>query len=212
MFVYIIISDIKCFVSIMPTTATDHDGFQKKICGCCTLKPSSIQKINYNILALLRKHHCQDYSTDCFPSVVCKSCVKTLREIDSDSDGKGTTRYLPSIDYSIFNVPKHTRATASGPCQCHWCYLGRLNGKDYVKHQNEVKDSRGRPRSDPSKSAPAEVIKVCTACAGIIARGVSHQCSKTMRNSNLGNFIKNINKLNKMNKICLPLFSSFIIK
>ena len=171
----------------MPHTATDHNGFLKKICGCCTLKSGNIQKITESLLELIRRHHCPEYDPEIMPSVICKTFEVSLRSIDSEGDS--ATKNLPTIDYSVFVVPKNTRATASAPCQCQWCLIGRKNGKDYVKHQKEVKESRGRPRLDPSKPTQVEAIKVCTSCAGTIARGVAHHCNKTSRNENLGNLI-----------------------
>ena len=167
----------------MPTFASGHEQFMLKICGVCTLKPKSLQKINPPLLELIKTHHHSEYDLECMPQVICKSCVLALRQLDTG--GSPSTRLLPTIDYASFVVPKVTRATSSAPCSCQWCLIGRLKAGDYLRHQSEVKE-RGRPSTSESSSPSEATIKLCTSCMGPVAKGVSHVCNKTQRNTNLG--------------------------
>ena len=165
----------------MPTSASSHETFlSSKVCGVCTLKPKSLQKINPPLLNLIKRHHCEQYDCEAMPTVICKGRVKILRELESE--GTNANRTLPTIDYSLFVIPKVTRSSASEPCSCKWCKIGRMNGADYLKYQSEVRE-KGRPGS--AETTPS-AIKLCSICCGPIAKGISHTCNKTTRNQNLG--------------------------
>ena len=168
----------------MPSTAKSHDDFLKIVCGVCTCKSKHNQKITPGVLELIRRHHHPSYDVDKLPSIICKSCLPTLKELDSK--GADARRSLPNIDYSQYEVPVRTRA-AEAHCTCGWCLVGRMNGLDYRRHEASVKNKPGRPTDKPEEQ-PTMVI--CRTCMGEIAKGVSHQCTKTNRNENLAGLVR----------------------
>ena len=123
----------------MPTTATDHEGFQQKICGVCTLKRENKQKITPVLLEKIRRIHCDTYDLDSMPKVICKSCVVTIN--DMDQNGVKATKKLPAIDYPEFIVPQMTRATKEF-CPCKWCSIGRMYGGPYQSYVKSVKEKK----------------------------------------------------------------------
>ena len=168
----------------MPTTATDHEGFQQKICGVCTLKQENKQKITPSLLEKILRIHCDTYDLDSMPKVICKSCVVTIN--DMDQNGVKATKKLPAIDYSEFIVPQMTRATKEF-CPCKWCSIGRMYGGPYQSYVKSVKDKIGRPKVNKQIEG---TIKICLKCNSEIGKGKPHDCNKTMRNKNLGRLFK----------------------
>ena len=168
----------------MPHTAKSHDDFMKIVCGVCTCKSKHNQKITPQVLDLIRRHHHQAYDVDKLPSIICKSCLPTLKELDSK--GADARRFLPTIDYRQFEVPVRTRS-AEANCSCGWCKVGRYNGVEYKRHEASVKNKVGRPSDKPQEQPN---ISICRTCMGEVAKGVSHHCTKTNRNENLAGLVR----------------------
>ena len=165
-------------------TGTQCDQARKKVCGACTRK-GKLRPISENALRLLRKHHCPDYDTDIYPSVICDSCYRCLIEVESKLiKGLVPIRTLPHISYDDKKAPRVTRSSDNQPCSCFWCRVARMYGKEYMDHCNSV-----RPR--PVKSPPKpDTIKICSKCKGVIHRGVSHTCNMTEAKKNVSSMVR----------------------
>ena len=70
-----------------------------------------------------------------------------------------------------------TRASATQSCSCFWCRVSRMNGLEYKRHSESV---RPVTKAHPKPKA----VKRCDKCLGVLARGVRHECTKTARNNN----------------------------
>ena len=114
-----------------------HDEFLIMICGVCTRKPKKglYQKITPRILELIKKYQCCYYVTETMPSIVCKTCVKSLNDIEEL--GSDSPSNLPDIDYDKL-MPNRRSLGENGVCNCGFCKIGRLNGKDYLTHHNSI--------------------------------------------------------------------------
>ena len=83
----------------MSTRSAHHERSRISVCGVCFRKPKDHQKISPMILELIKKHCYTDYSLDdlSLPLIVCKSCAKTLKVVDSDKPN----RKVPGYDYTL---------------------------------------------------------------------------------------------------------------
>ena len=115
----------------MPTVALTHDEVLRKVCGVCLRKQKNLRNISENVLELIVNHHHSHYSVTSgdFPSVICPSCQRALRDAEKCAkSGDISNSKLPESRYG--NMSLNTRATRSvTTCQCSWCFIWRLNGE-----------------------------------------------------------------------------------
>ena len=165
----------------MPTYAKSHEEFLIIVCGICTLKSGSMQKITPAVQAMIEKL-LENYDYDSWPKVVCKACVVTMKHI-IEKGPSAATKKLSSIDYDEFWVPKRTRSEVQR-CSCKWCVVGRLAGQEYLNYKASIKEI-GRPRNVEVEKVEKENFKICSVCKQRIGKGIKHPCNKTSRNENL---------------------------
>ena len=154
-----------------------------RVCGVCTRKAANLRPISDTVLLFIKDYHYGGYNRDEFPSVICGSCDYILRCIDKLEDGEIPTRRLPNItDYESKRAPRVTRSSASGECECFWCTIDRMNGLQYKRHRESV-----RP---VAKAQPKKRVVRCGECHSIIGRGLAHKCTKTARNENAKEMVR----------------------
>ena len=180
---------------------TPHDKVMVTRCGICTGKGQ--RKISPNgILPMIQAHHYKHYDLKLHPSVLCLSCELALREVAKIAkDGKSkdeATRKLPDTNYSELEPPRASRSKSSANvCQCGWCKVNRSNGSPIENKNNTrgfLKKEIGRPK-DPSTSSsnPTEnSVKNCLKCRGVLKKGYPHLCTKTARNENVVNIVREL--------------------
>ena len=122
---------------------------------------------------------------------VCSSCDKTLH--DRHKNVEKSKCKLPNIDIEKIVARRVTRATAAD-CPCGYCELSHIKGWSLNIKMEELgyKKTLGRPRSNepetttsPFAAGDSASDKICRACKGVIARGVSHVCGKRERQANM---------------------------
>ena len=156
-----------------------------RVCGVCTRKAAKLIPISDTVLLFIQDYHFKDYNRSEYPSVICMSCDATLRYIDKLEDGEIPIRRLPDIeDYESKKAPRVTRASASGVCGCFWCKIDRMNGLEYKRHKESV-----RPITK-AKAQPKKRVVRCGECHSIIGRGITHKCTKTTRNENAKEMVR----------------------
>lgn len=184
----------------MPTVALTHDEVLRKVCGVCLRKPKNLRNISKNVLALIVKHHHSHYSVTSgdFPSVICPSCQRALRDAEKCAkSGDISNSKLPESRYG--NMSLNTRATRSvTTCQCSWCSIWRLNGEGgaYKEYCEEVRDKPGRPLEHEPVPDPA-VKDICQACGGERKRGVAHVCNVTSLENNTMRIVEGMSGLSQ---------------
>ena len=143
-----------------------HQGWMSRICGVCTRKTDDPQSITAsvvdNLLDLIHKWSQPKYDVSLQPSVLCKSCVMSLRHIEEFGLNQG--RNLPNLPYDTFRLPVVTRQQDQF-CNCHYCTIGRLNGQRYLSHCKSVRASQGRPSKKPPQIVPKPAT-ICQLCQG----------------------------------------------
>ena len=157
-------------------TIMKHDTALKTVCGLCLMKPKAMENISEHYLNLIRKHHYVNYNLTSgdFPTVICPSCKKALR--DRDKFGDDAKSKLPAVRYHRMRGTRTSRFCDE--CQCSWCQIASLKGGPYMKHCNEVREGPGRPL-EHVPAPPPEVKEICQGCQGEIKRGVLHKCTVT---------------------------------
>ena len=186
-------------------SSLSHDEFMDIICGVCARKGAYSRKrdgkrsakhklgkfnpITDDILGLIRTHHFPDYMIGSCPRVVCTSCLMALQ--DAEKNGDEAKRKLPDTDYSLFQVPRRTRA--SDCCTCRWCWVGKLKAQQYTNYCKSVMNKRGRPRTNPAPSTEdTPTVAKCQYCHTVRGHGVPHNCSKKDRNNNLAAMVRDV--------------------
>ena len=144
----------------MPTT---HSEWLTRVCGVCLGKNSDLRKISDSDLKLIKQFNQPDYDMERKPSVLCRSCYKTLQFISEN--GLNAGRNLPIIDYENLRLPVVTRQQQMY-CDCIYCNVGRLNGQQYKNWYKSIRTGPGRPQLLPSTSNSPEVVSHCTKCLG----------------------------------------------
>ena len=156
-----------------------------RVCGVCTRKAAKLIAISDTVLLFIQDYHFKDYNRSEYPSVICMSCDATLRYIDKLEDGEIPIRRLPDIkDYESKKAPRVTRASASGVCGCFWCKIDKMNGLEYNRHKESV-----RPVTK-AKAEPKKSVVRCAECHSILGRGLPHNCTKTTRNENAKEMVR----------------------
>ena len=156
-----------------------------RVCGVCTRKAANMRNISDNILTFIQDYHYHGYNKDDFPSVICVSCDATLRYIDKLEEGEIPIRRLPDIsDYEGKKMPRVTRASASATadCNCFWCTIYKMNGLAYKRHRESVRLV--------AKAQPKKIVKRCGECLSILGKGLPHNCTKTARNENAKEMVR----------------------
>ena len=74
------------------------------------------------------------------------------------------------------------------PCSCQICYVGGLNGREYLEYCKTVSNKPGRPTLTDSTSPRA--IKICSSCFSEVGPGVNHTCSKNTKQNNVVGLIR----------------------
>ena len=112
----------------MSDSSDQHEANRSKVCGLCFRKPKNHQRITPMILNLIQKIVFDQYSLEdsYLPLIVCKSCVASLKVMDSDK----ANRALPDVDYAGLAKPKtlNTRSSSGEKCCCSGCVIARMNG------------------------------------------------------------------------------------
>ena len=152
----------------MSSRSDCHERSRGLICGVCFRKPKHSQRITSSVLALIQKHGYKDYSVDdpSLPYIICKSCVTTLKVMDSDTPN----RKVPYFDYGGLVKPilVNTRMADSEKCECTICKISRLNGNEFLKHKQTQRSNPGRPAEKVQEiSTP---ITQCSNCHSEIGR------------------------------------------
>ena len=159
------------------------------MCGVCLRKPKQYQKISESALVLIKNHSYKDYSLEdtSLPLIICTSCVKTLKVIDSGQDD----RRVPDVDYQGLTKPQivNTRSGISEKCCCSLCVIARMNGVDYKAHDKQMRDKPGRP-SEKVKVTRVTVSQ-CSECHSEIGPGKPHACTRTVTQENLFDLVRN---------------------
>ena len=169
----------------MSTAMSKCAGARTRVCGVCTRKAANLRNISDTVLLFIKDYHFKDYNLDEFPSVICVSCDATLRYIDNLEDGEIPIRRLPDIkDYESKRAPRVTRSSASGDCGCFWCNIDKMNGLQYKRHKESV-----RPVTK-AEAQPKKRIVRCGECHSILGRGLPHNCTKTTRNENAKEMVR----------------------
>ena len=154
-----------------------------RVCGVCTRKAANLRPISDTVLQFIKDYHYGGYNRDEFPSVICVSCDAILRYTDNLEDGEIPTRRLPNVtDYDNKRAPRVTRSSASTKCGCFWCTIDKMNGLQYKRHRESV-----RP---VAKAQPKKRVVRCGECHSIIGRGLAHKCTKTARNENAKEMVR----------------------
>ena len=145
------------------------------------MKPKAMENISEHYLNLIRKHHYVNYNLTSgdFPTVICPSCKKALRDIDKLGDDAKSK--LPAVRYHRMRGTRTSRFCDE--CQCSWCHIASLKSGPYMKHCNEVREGPGRPL-EHVPAPPPEVKEICQGCLGEIKRGVLHKCNVTSLEKN----------------------------
>ena len=174
----------------MPKAALTHYDCRKLVCGVCLRKEKHTQTISDKVLALIKKHHYENYSIedDHLPTIACMSCVATLKAIDKSPEN--AKRKTPFVAYDELQKPKtiSTRSTTNTVCECSICQIGRLSGWDYRKYEKDMRQKAGRPRlSEPDIAFP---MSVCSYCHSEIGQGKPHDCSRSEMQENLFDMIR----------------------
>ena len=156
---------------------------RSKVCGVCTRKGPNLRNISDAVLIFIQDYHYKDYNKDEFPSVICGSCDYILRCIDKLEEGEIPTRRLPNItDYESKRAPRLTRSSTAADCNCFWCTIYKMNGLQYKRHRESV-----RP---VATAQPKKRITRCGDCYSILGRGLPHHCTKTNRNENAKEMVR----------------------
>ena len=116
----------------MPTT---HSEWLTRVCGVCLGKNSDLRKISDSDLKLIKQFNQSDYDMERKPSVLCRSCYKTLQFISEN--GLNAGRNLPIIDYENLRLPVVTRQQQMY-CDCIYCNVGMLNKQQMLSRFAEL--------------------------------------------------------------------------
>ena len=179
----------------MPPTRSHEDVMGLK-CGVC-LGNKNLRSISQAVLGMIRAQVYSKYDIGPCPGKVCSSCDKTLR--DRHKNGEESKWKLPNIDIEKIVARRVTRATAAD-CPCGYCELSHIKGWSLNIKMEELgyKKTLGRPRSNEAESTTSPFAagdsasdKICRACKGVIAKGVSHVCGKRERQANMLETIDN---------------------
>ena len=172
----------------MSTRETCHQKSRSLVCGVCFRKSKHIQKITPVFLTLIQKHSYKDYTLDdqALPNVLCKSCAKCLKVVDSEKPG----RKLPVIDHSSLVKPVtiNTRLGDNETCHCTICDIARLNGHEFKSYQKTQGIILGRPAEKIPETQ--YTISKCSLCHSEIGRGKVHECTRTTRHDNLVDLVR----------------------
>ena len=146
----------------------NHSDFMKIICGVCTRKfpTSDLRSISDDHLEKIKNHVYEDYDLSVMPHKFCKSCQKSINEIAVNGDKAGYKK--PNVDYKSLRLPAtmSTRQQDQGTCNCSYCDIGRLNGKEYLDHCENVRKGPGRSPVEENSNPPVETQKICSFCKG----------------------------------------------
>ena len=160
-----------------------HEQSRKRVCGVCFRKPKNYQSISPLVLDLINKHSYKDYSIEdiSLPTIVCMSCVKTLKVIDSDK----VNRKLPDIDYMSLVKPKNvnTRSSENEKCCCSICTIARLNGREYLEYEKGQREKQGRPTQKMTTASTSK--QICSVYFSEIGHGIPHECTNRVTQENL---------------------------
>ena len=156
---------------------------RSRVCGVCTRKGPNLRNISDAVLIFIQDYHYKDYNKDDFPNVICGSCDYVLRCMDKLEEGEVPTRRLPDItDYESKRAPRLTRSISAADCNCFWCKIYKMNGLEYKRHRESVRPA--------ATAQPKKRITRCGECHSILGRGLPHHCTKTTRNENAKEMVR----------------------
>ena len=106
-------------------------------------------------------------------------------------DSDNPNRKLPYFDYGGLVKPAlvNTRSADSDKCQCTICNISRLNGNEFQKHEKAQRNNPGRPAEKVHEISSS--ITQCSNCHSEIGRGRPHDCTRTARQDNLVDLVRN---------------------
>ena len=173
----------------MSSRTDSHEQNRSKVCGLCFRKPKQHQRISPSVLTMIKKHSHKDYSLDdtSLPVIICTSCVKTLKVVDSGS----IDRKLPDVNYNDLSKPQpvNTRSTICEKCSCSVCAVARMYGHEYQAYEKTRRDKPGRPSNKEIR--PGVTVTQCSECHSEVGRGRPHECTRTVTQDNLVDLIRN---------------------
>ena len=112
----------------------------QRICGVCVRKDKKdLRQINADTLAMIKKHHYENYCLSWMPKVLCKSCLNILKVKES---GVETNKKLLQINYDEMQRP-NTQTRACPTCLCHFCAVGKMNGGEFMHYQAQMRQKVG---------------------------------------------------------------------
>ena len=165
---------------------------RKKVCGVCMRKSKNLRKISNEELIHIRRHCFENYNLENMSSVICMSCIQTLKAYKEASQTENTPkRKLPNINYSNLILPKQmsqTRLSTSTECDCSYCKIAKLNGAEYTKYEKTVRSLPGRPNTQETSIESPKLR--CSVCFTIIAPGIPHRCSRQTQHDNILKLVK----------------------
>ena len=166
----------------MPNKAKSHEQWMQLICGVCVRKDKKdLRKINADTLAMIKKHHYENYCLSWMPKVLCKSCLNILKVKES---GVETNKKLLQINYDEMQRP-NTQTRACPTSLCHFCAVGKMNGGEFMHYQAQMRQKVGHVK----KAAP-DTITICDSCKSHLSPGLPHDCTKTSRRENLFELVR----------------------
>ena len=140
-----------------------HSENRKKVCAvCCNSRGNkAVRMINSREEMIVSEKVLHGYNKDnpYLPSGMCKGCIFDMKCL---SENKNVKIHFP--DSYNGGIQRQTRSSES--CSCKWCWLARLNGKEFVSWQKEMKGN-----------VKAPVLRLCQSCFTGIQKGSKHQCS-----------------------------------
>lgn len=203
----------------MPTVSSQHSDFQKKVCFCCFTKPqkdsATFRPITGHIEEQIKDKNLFDqYGTvawDWLPTCICEACRKQLSNPDIT---------MIRRNYNALRPPQPKTRAHGRVCCCSVCYVGRLNGKDYLAYRAELMEAGGA-RVQPflkgggqgkQAKTPREVAKpvlVCSLCNGPWSPGIHHPCDKQSRRENIVQLLQKADETTKQRVLSSTLKEVF---
>ena len=188
--------------------ARTHQEALRIVCAACFRKPKEVRPVSDKFEQLICQFVYKDYSKSngFHPTVVCVGCQKTLSDIAKNPENP--KRHLPKTPkYDELKAPgPETRSSSNTQCVCQICVIARMLIGDYKKHVKEQSNPVGAPKI-VAISPPGRCLPVCSKCLSIMSKGISHVCTKTMKQQNLANLVKS-NSVKSKSKVTSEVLKS----
>ena len=126
-----------------------------------------------------------DSTNECLPLVVCTSYKRNLYRPNLDNS------VAKQVDFKQYQLIRNTRSKNAECCDCHFCKIARLNGKNVPLPQDIFSYKSKRDEILNKSNKGEKVVKRCSNCFLNIKRGMNHACTKSSRVNNINNFVSN---------------------